>query len=239
VRRFPPPYIDINANGALFVEIDDDFHERECENGEGGEAMSARLGAVRSFDQSARPIRSSEATDMPSERPVALLRDFHALEGEAQSHPYGGRLRGGALPKENTPWQLRATALITLLAPPAASLILLAVYYFEYRRTVPFNVTDSLIVLFLIAIPQGYAFGAVPALLAALFYCALLTAHGRLLRSLIRACVAAICGGLSSWAWFCESLGASGIYGLVGALVMAALSVSSPGPGAEQHVVKE
>jgi hypothetical protein len=125
--------------------------------------MSARLGAVRSFDQSARPIRSSEATDMPSERPVALLRDFHALEGEAQSHPYGGRLRAGAL----------------------------------------------------------------------------LTADGRLLRPLIRGCVAAICSGLSSWAWLCESLGASGIYGLVGALVMAALSVSSPGPGAEQHVVKE
>jgi hypothetical protein len=68
-------------------------------------------------------------------------------------------------------------------------------------------------------------------MLAALLYCALLTAYSRLLRPLIRACVAAICGGLASWVWFCEWLSASGIYGLVGALVMAALSVGSPRRG--------
>jgi hypothetical protein len=42
------------------------------------------------------------------------------------------------------------------------------VYYLEYWRTVPFNFADFLVVFFLFAIPVGYAFGAVPALLAAL-----------------------------------------------------------------------
>jgi len=204
-----------------------------------GNAMSALLRAVRLFDQNCRHIRRSEEGDRPSERPIALLRDLGAPESEAKSNPLGERLRAGALLKKGTPWQVRATALITLLGPPAASLILLAVYYFEYWRTVPFNFADCLVVFFLIAIPVGYAFGAVPALLAALLYCALLTAHSRLLRPVIRACVAAICGGLASWVGFCESLGASGIYGLVGALVMAALSVSSPRPGAKQLMVKE
>jgi len=137
------------------------------------------------------------------------------------------------------PWQIRATALITLLGPPGASLILLAVYYFEYWRTISFNFGDFLVVFFLFAIPVGYAFGVVPALLAALLYCALLTAHSRLLRPVIRVCAAALCGGLASWVWFCEWLSASCIYGLFGALVMAALSVSSPRPGAKQLMVKE
>jgi hypothetical protein len=70
-----------------------------------------------------------------------------------------------------------------------------------------------------------------------LLYCALLTAHSRLLRQLIRTWSVAICGGLASWVWFCEWLGALSIYGLVGALVMAALSVRSPRPGAKQLMV--
>jgi hypothetical protein len=161
--------------------------------------MSGLLRAVRSLDQSGRYRRPSEEGDMPSERPVARLRDFDAPESEAKSSPFGDQPRAGALLKKLNPWQVRATAPIPLLGPPAASLILLAVYYFEYWRTVPFNFADFLVVFFLFAIPAGYAFGAVPALLAALFYCALLTAHSRLLRPLIRACVAAICGGFASW----------------------------------------
>jgi hypothetical protein len=204
-----------------------------------GNAMSALLRAVRLFDQNCRHRRPSEESDMPSERPIARLRDLGAPESEAKSSPFGEQLRAGALLKKLNPWQVRATALITLLGPPAASLIFIAVYYFEYWRTVPFNFADCLVVFFLIAIPGGYAFGAVPVLLAALLYCALLTAHSRLLRQLIRAWAAAICSGLASLVWFCEWLSASGIYGLVGALVMAALSVSSPRPGAKQLMVKE
>jgi hypothetical protein len=204
-----------------------------------GKAMSALLHADRPIDRSGRHIRPSAESDMPSEKPVTLCRDLDAPKGEAESNPFGGQLRAGALLRKRDPWQVRAIALNTLLGPPAASLILLAAYYFDYWRTIPFNFTDFLLVFFLIAIPEGYVFGAVPALLAALLYCALLTAHSRLLRPLIRGCVAAICGGLASWVWLCESLGASGIYGLVGGLVMASLSVTSPRPGAKQLMVKE
>jgi hypothetical protein len=144
-------------------------------------------------------------------------------------------LRPGVLPDKLAPWKVRATALIALLGPPIASLVLLAVDYFEYWRPVPFTFADFLVDFFLLAMPVGYAFGVVPALLAASLYCALLTASSGLLRwrPLSRACVGATCGGLSSWMWFREWVSAWGIYGLVGALVMAALS---PGlkPGAKQ-----
>src|SRR6266481_4825773 len=92
-----------------------------------GNAMSTLLRAVRSFDQNCRYIRPSEESDMPSGRPISLLRDFHAPESEAKSNPFGRQLRAGTLLKKLAPWQVRATALITLLGPPAASLILLAV----------------------------------------------------------------------------------------------------------------
>ena len=43
-----------------------------------------------------------------------------------------------------------------------------------------------------------------------------------------RAYVGAICGGFASWLWFLEWLGiAWNVYGLVGSLVMAALSLHS------------
>jgi hypothetical protein len=42
-------------------------------------AMSALLRAVRWFDQNCWHIRPSEESDMPSERPIALLRDFHSM----------------------------------------------------------------------------------------------------------------------------------------------------------------
>ena len=88
--------------------------------------MSTLLRAVRSFDQNCRHIRPSEESDGPSGRLIAFLRDFRAPESEAKSNPFGGQLRAGALLKKRTPWQVRGTALITLLGPPAASLILLA-----------------------------------------------------------------------------------------------------------------
>ncbi|HEX4209564.1 MAG TPA: hypothetical protein VHY56_04160, partial [Candidatus Binataceae bacterium] len=60
--------------------------------------------------------------------------------------------------------------------------------------------------------------------------CALLTVHSQLFagRSWLRFCVGAVCGGLASGLWFLEWLGiAWNIYGLVGALVMAVLSLRS------------
>ena len=77
--------------------------------------MSTLLRAVRSFDQNCRHIRPSEESDRPSGRLIAFLRDFHAPESEAKSNPFGGQLRAGALLKKRAPWQVRGTALITLL----------------------------------------------------------------------------------------------------------------------------
>src|SRR5258708_36930940 len=106
--------------------------ERDVKTAKEENTMSALLHAVRSFDRNCRHIRPSEESDMPpSGRPIALLRDFHAPESEAKSNPFGGLLRAKALLETRTLWQVRATALITLFRPPPASLILLAVYYFE------------------------------------------------------------------------------------------------------------
>jgi hypothetical protein len=135
------------------------------------------------------------------------------------------------------PSQVRAIALIALLGPPTASLILLAIDHVEYRRAVPLNLADFLVVFFLLA-PIEYAFAAVPAVPAVSLYRALLTAGSRLLqrRLATRACAAAVYGGLASCLWFCEWLSAWGSYGVVGALVMAA-----PSRGVEPRIkqVKE
>ncbi len=130
---------------------------------------------------------------------------------------------------KSLPWQLRTTALVTLLGPAMASLILLVVDYFEYWRTVPLNFADALVAFCVFALPVGYVFGFVPALLAALLHCVLLTTNTRPVRQrLAIACTGAICGGLVSWVWFgiwqCDD---RLLYALTGALVMTALSLVS------------
>jgi hypothetical protein len=128
-------------------------------------------------------------------------------------------------------WQLSDIATIALLGPPAASLVLFVLDYFEYWRAVAFSLPDFLVAFFLFAFPVGYAFGVVPALTAGSLYCAVLRANSRLFQQgrLIRACVAAICGGSASWVWFVEWLGVdSPVYELASALVMTALTLASP-----------
>ena len=122
------------------------------------------------------------------------------------------------------PSQVRAIALIALLGPPTASLILLAIDYVEYWRAVPLNLADFLVFFFLLAIPVEYAFGAV---LAVSLYRAFMTVGSRLLRPRLamRARAAAVYGGLASCLWFREWLSAWGSYGVVGALVVAAPSL--------------
>jgi hypothetical protein len=131
-------------------------------------------------------------------------------------------------------WQVRTTARIALLGPPAASLVILVVDYFEYFRAVPFNILDFLVAFLLFALPVGYVFGVIPTLLAGALYCAALTADSRLLRRSLfsRACAAGICGGFASWLWFVDWLGIdSRVFELAGALVMAALTPVSPSRG--------
>ena len=132
---------------------------------------------------------------------------------------------------DRLPWQVHASARIALLGPPAASLILLGVYYFRYCQAVPFDPADFLDAFLLFAVPVGYAFGAVPALLTASLYCSLLTADSRLRQRGLgtRVGAGALCGGLMSSVWFRELTHTDwGVYGLTGALVMAALALSSP-----------
>ncbi len=126
--------------------------------------------------------------------------------------------------------QLRTSAHITLLGPAVASLILLVVDYFEYWRTAPLNLADALTAFYVFALPVGYVFGCVPALLAALLHGALLAANTKLAQlPWVRACTGALCGGLVCWIWFGIWSGtARPVYALVGALVMAAVSSFSP-----------
>jgi hypothetical protein len=104
------------------------------------------------------------------------------------------------------------------------------VNYFEYLRAVPFNLPDFLVAFLFFAIPVGYFYGVIPALVAGSLYCAALTANSSLLqRPFSTACVAALCGGFVSWVWFVEWLSIdSSVYALTGALVMAALTLVSP-----------
>lgn len=189
------------------------------------------------FDARAMYFRPSDESGLGLERPATLLRDLDALESDtkAKSNQFERDLRAGGRPNKLTSWQVRAIARITLLGPPAASLILLTVDYFKYWRAISFDFADYLAAYFVFAIPAGYVFGAVPLLLAASLYCVLFTANPRLLqrRPLTRACVAALCGGLTSgvWFWFWQQLRIDwGIYVLVGALVMTALSLGTPPP---------
>ena len=192
--------------------------------------VSTRLRSGGSLAADSRRSRLSEDGSPRSVPPIPLARELDTPESKANSNPRGRHLGRDSWLKAR-PWQLRTTILITLLGPPAASLILLAVDYFEYWRAVPFNLGDFLAVFFLFAIPVGYVFGAIPLLFAASLYCALLTARSGLQqwRPWTRACVAGICGGLASGVWFWAQLRTAwGIYALVGALVMAALSLATP-----------
>jgi hypothetical protein len=122
---------------------------------------------------------------------------------------------------------------MTLLGPLAASYIPPAAHCFDCGHAFPFDFCDFLVALLLFAIPVGYAFGVVPVLLAASLYCAAMTAHSRPRerRLLTRACVGAVCGGVASWVWFGEWLRVNlHVYALVGALVVAGLSLGSPRP---------
>jgi len=207
-----PPDSSIHSHrrtdGSVFVQID----------------LCAKTMKQDRIMSAVQPVRS---TDSRRFRKRALL------DSESGEHPIPPAERRLTAPFKGTKraaWQLRTAALITLLAPPAASFVLLAVDYFRYWRDIPFSPGDFLAALFVFAIPVGYAYGFVPALLAAVIYCAVLTADPRLLRRrlLTRACLGAVCGGLASSVWFAIWAGDWYVYGLAHAFVMAALSLRSP-----------
>jgi hypothetical protein len=130
-------------------------------------------------------------------------------------------------------WQVRTTLLIATLGPPVASLIVMTATYLPYCAALkePIDVSSFVVAFILFALPVGYAFGVVPALLAGAMYCGALTAMATLRPSmLLRACLGAASGGLVGGIWFHAVVGpASRGYGSVAALVVVLLlSRSNP-----------
>jgi hypothetical protein len=130
------------------------------------------------------------------------------------------------------PWQARMTLWIAVVGPPVASLILVTVNYFPIlaARTKPADVSALLVLWIFFAVPAGYGFGGVPALLAGALYSAVLTAMAtRRLGMLPRACLAAICGGAVCGVWFHVVAGPNWrSYGGTAAFVATLLSLRWP-----------
>ena len=129
-------------------------------------------------------------------------------------------------------WQLRTTLLIAALGPPVASLIVMTATYLPYGAALhePVDVPSFAVAYIFFALPVGYAFGVVPALLAGALYCVALTAMATPRPGmLLRACLGAISGGLVGGVWFHAVVGPdSHGYGSVAALVVTLLSLSQP-----------
>jgi hypothetical protein len=126
-------------------------------------------------------------------------------------------------------WQVRTTLLIATVGPLVASLIVMTATYLPYCAALkePIDVPNLVVAFILFALPVGYAFGVVPALLAGAMYCCALTVMATLRPGmLLRACLGATSGGLVGGVWFHAVVGldAHG-YGSVAALVVALLSL--------------
>jgi hypothetical protein len=119
-----------------------------------------------------------------------------------------------------------ATAVLSgLIVPPTASALLLATALLPASKTWadPASAVASFLTLFYIfAVPVGYVFGTVPALLAGLIYSRALTAVPTVCpRPLLRAVLGAACGGLAGEVWFYAVIGnGSGIYAAAAAVTM-------------------
>jgi hypothetical protein len=129
-------------------------------------------------------------------------------------------------------WQVRTTLLIATLGPPVASLIVMTATYLPYCAALnePVDVPGFVVAFIFFALPVGYAFGVVPALLAGALYCGALTAMATLRPGmLLRACLGAISGGLVGGVWFHAVVGPNSHgYGSVAALVVVLLSLRQP-----------
>ena len=93
--------------------------------------------------------------------------------------------------------------LIGVLGPPVASLILLMSHYLPScaGRTEPVDLPCFVVTYVFFAVPVGYVFGLVPALLAAVMYCGALTAMTKLrTQRLLRVWTGTLSGGLAGGA---------------------------------------
>jgi hypothetical protein len=122
--------------------------------------------------------------------------------------------------------------LIGVLGPPVASLILLTTHYLLScaGRIEPVDLPCFVVTYVFFAVPVGYVFGLVPALLSGVMYCGALTAMTKLrTQMLLRVCTGATSGGLAGGVWFHAVIGPySHGYGAVAAAVAALLSLRWP-----------
>ena len=128
--------------------------------------------------------------------------------------------------------QVRTLLLIGTLGPPLASLILLTTTYLPLcqGRTGSVDVPSFVVAFVVFAVPVGYVFGVVPALLAgAMYHGALTVAATKRPGMLGRACLGAISGQAVGGLWFHAVIGPDAhSYGSVAALVMVLLSLCPP-----------
>ena len=130
--------------------------------------------------------------------------------------------------------QVRTILLIGTVGPPAASLILMTMTYLPLcaAKGESFDMPLCAAAFVLFAIPVGYVFGLVPALLAGVMYCAALTGMAKPRPGLLlRAWLGAVSGELVGEVWFRAVFGPD-LHGYesVAALVMALLAVARPQP---------
>ena len=135
--------------------------------------------------------------------------------------------------------------LSAVVVPPAASLLLLATVFVPTSTAWPdpaSAVPYFLELFFLFAVPVGYVYGAIPALLAGALYSSALSAQPRLCRhTLARAGLGAVCGGLTGGVWFHAVVGPGArVYSVAEALVTAMFALYWTGSTlAERHAPPE
>jgi hypothetical protein len=105
----------------------------------------------------------------------------------------------------------------------------------------PVDVACFVVAFIFFAVPVGYVFGLVPALLAGALYCGALTAVASMRPGVpLRACLGAISGGLVGGVWFHAVIGLdSHGYAWVAALVAALLSLRRPSARTGQFSLRE
>jgi hypothetical protein len=103
-------------------------------------------------------------------------------------------------------------------------------------RTEPFDMPSFTATFLLFAVPVGYAFGALPALLVGSLYCGALSVIATPRAGmLLRACLGAVSGEVVGGLWFRAVIGRdSGAYAAVAALVAALLALRRPPERIEQ-----
>lgn len=121
-----------------------------------------------------------------------------------------------------------STLFLAVAGPPAASFVLLP-WLLLSGSPAHFDFSSYLVTFIFLAVPVGYVFGIVPAILAGATYSATLIALPPLrTSSVVRSCVGAASGAFWAALWFPPlTATTSGAYVVAAALIMALLALRS------------